>query len=360
MENSTRDNQEKVRVIAIGDPHFKEKYINISVEFVNIVLKQVEQHEPDFVVVLGDLLDCMGRSYVQTNKLAVHFLKELGKRSKTFLVIGNHDLMNNTQFLTDNHFFTSFHGVEEFTNVYIADKPLFHEVKGKEFVFCPYVYPGRFIEALDTLDTSNTTCSWEMCTAIFAHQEFRGCQMGSIISSEGDIWEDYYPPVISGHIHEMQKVGSNVYYTGSAIQHSFSEEEKKGVWLITFGEKGNDVHFTYEILENTLRSKRSMTVTVEEVDRLLEKGIPNDDHVELRLKVVDDDSSLESFTKLKKEKLKNMGINVLCIPKDSGNKLNHLIEGTKGKYKGNFWENFYLLISKRNNLREKIISKYNL
>ena len=286
-----------LKVVAIGDPHFKEKYMNVMVKFVDHVVDTVKKENPDFVVVLGDILDTMNIVTLQPHKLAVKFLKSLGEISETYVIIGNHDLMNNSQFLTDNHIFTPLKGLEQYTNVHIIDKPLVITKKGFNFAFCPYVPPGRFKEALNTLPIDVNSPQWEKCDCIFAHQEFKGAAMGAIISEEGDEWESYLPPVISGHIHDSQIIGSNIYYTGSSMQHSFSESEKKGTWVVSF-EK--DKHFDYVLVPNCFKTKKTLTLTVEEAKNYDAKTIPDDE--EIRICVVDEPSNLQSFCKTKEKK----------------------------------------------------------
>jgi len=126
---------------------------------------------------------------------------------------------NNQQFLTDNHWLNC---LKKWKNVVIVDRPVTETIDDELFVFCPYVFPGRFTEALNTLDID-----WKNASGIFAHQEFAGCKMGAIVSVEGDKWPVDNPYVISGHIHSKQIIQENIYYTGSAMQHAFGESEKK-------------------------------------------------------------------------------------------------------------------------------------
>lgn len=347
-------NKSKLSIIAIGDPHFTEKYLNVSEKFAEMTIETVREKRPDFVVVLGDLLDTKNVVRTQSHKLAVRFLKELGKICTTFLVVGNHDLMNDSQYLTDNHIFTPFHGVEEITNVHIVDHPKLYERDGFTFIFCPYVPPGRFIEALSTLECdqdSEEMIMWEMADCIFAHQEFKGCNFGARLSENGDEWLNEYPLVVSGHIHESQIVGTNIYYTGSAMQHSFSENAKKGIWHINFEDQDGSKEFSYEILPNHLKTKVTLTMTVKEAEEFNIQE-QSEKEQELRICIVDEPSNLESFQKTKQnKKLEENGIKVVMRHnKDSTN----LIQG-----KGTFWDNFHRLISERDDIIvSETIKKY--
>lgn len=61
----------------------------------------------------------------------------------------------------------------------------------------------------------------------------------SLESTHGDRWPSKFdtgasPPIISGHIHTYQVIGDNIWYPGSPIQHSISENTDKSVSIFTF------------------------------------------------------------------------------------------------------------------------------
>ena len=56
-------------------------------------------------------------------------------------------MINHDQFLTNNHWMNA---LKQWENVTIVDKVLHIEVDTKDLLFCPFVAPGRFIEALET------------------------------------------------------------------------------------------------------------------------------------------------------------------------------------------------------------------
>ena len=104
------------------------------------------------------------------------------------------------------------------------------------YAACPYVFPGLFKSTLE----SNSNFDYKI-RSIFCHQEFSGCKMEAVYSKDGDIWPNYNPLIISGHIHEYQKVGNNIIYVGTPRMSSFAgandhEEINKTVSLFTFSE----------------------------------------------------------------------------------------------------------------------------
>lgn len=215
-----------VSCMCVGDPHFKTNNIQEVEKMTKKIIELVEKKKPTFVVVLGDILDTHETVHEAPFNKAIFFLSKLTTLVPTFLLIGNHDYCNNSQFQTTRH---PFNACKRWKNMHVVDKAMQKKILGHTFFFCPYVPPGRFEEALET-----TGENWKSARCIFAHQEFRGCKMGPITSTLGDEWKKEYPLVISGHIHDSQVVGKNVYYTGSAMQHAFGDSERKGIWYVEF------------------------------------------------------------------------------------------------------------------------------
>lgn len=201
-----------MRVLFIGDVHFKHGNITET----SVLMEKLQNlgESYDFAVIAGDVLDSHEKIDVQLMNRAYDLVRLVREKSHVFICVGNHDMINNQQFLTDNHWMN---GMKEWKNVTIVDKPI--NLNG--FVFAPYVFPGRFVDALETIEWANAVC-------IFAHQEIRGCKMGAIKSIEGDVWDNQWPLVISGHIHERQQPQSNVLYPGSVLE--------QGLSIFTFGE----------------------------------------------------------------------------------------------------------------------------
>lgn len=213
-----------VSVLCIGDPHFQDSNMKDVLELIPKLVEHAKRLQPTFIVCLGDILHTHEKIFVTPFKAATRLIKELSEIAPTYLLIGNHDYKNNTQFLTTEHAFNS---LKSWKNTYVVDTVIEHEYGGKKFVFLPYVFPGRFKEAL-----ASSGYDWELATAIFAHQEFYGCKFGAMISTSGDNWSDDFPLVISGHIHDSQWVDKKVFYTGSILQHGYGESSEKYLWHV--------------------------------------------------------------------------------------------------------------------------------
>jgi DNA repair exonuclease SbcCD nuclease subunit len=230
--------------IAIGDCHFKTTNVIQTSAMIDKIVKVCIDKKPDFIVMLGDTLDRHETIHVDPLSRATCFLFELCKIAPTYLIIGNHDRPNNSDFLSDKHPFT---GLKYLNNLHIVDKVVHNKISDFNFTFVPYVPPSRFIEALQTIDHDykNNKC-------IFAHQEFKGAKMGAIESQDGDIWETSLPLVVSGHIHDYDELQNNLIYTGTPIQHSFGDKEDKTISYFTF----NNDSFTHQRIDLGLPKKR--------------------------------------------------------------------------------------------------------
>ena len=293
-----------MKVIAVGDPHFKETNV-IEVEmFIEKIVGLCKEEKPDFIVILGDVLDEHERLHTQALNKACEFIDKMRLCAPTYVLVGNHDMIRNSEFLTENHWMNP---LKEWENVVIVDKVIHIEEKEYKFILSPYVPPSRFMEALATLGElyKNATC-------IFAHQEFRGCKMGAIISTEGDVWDEKDPAVVSGHIHDRQFPQENIYYCGSSMQHSFGETSTHIIPILTWSSPSVD----YKLKEVDLNLPKKKTIYVDETSL---QNLNVDDLVDglnkIKLSVDITKEQFKSFKKTSKYKqLVKSGIKVLLNP----------------------------------------------
>ena len=273
-----------MKLLAIGDPHFQVGNIKNVELFIDRAVNIVKEHRPEIIVILGDLLHEHERLHVTPLNKAYEFVDKMRKLAKTYVIVGNHDMVNHAQFLTANHWMN---GLKEWENVTVVDTA----IRVGNFALCPYVPPGRFQEALDTIG------EWRDVHAIFCHQEFAGCKMGAIVSVEGDKWGNDCPHIISGHIHDRQQPQPNIYYTGSSMQHAFGESGKKSVALLEFDSDGS---FSTQEIMLKLPKKKIVYMDVAELDDY----VPVESVDEVKLTIT---GSHDEFKALKKtEKYKTL------------------------------------------------------
>jgi hypothetical protein len=210
-------------VLTIGDPHFQP----VNAEQTDILREEVcamIANPPaegvvayKAVVVLGDILHRHDKIDLHSFVRATAFLAAIRDAAvaklpsaKLVVIIGNHDIANNTTRCADAHAFTP---LKNWASTIVADAPTEFTLDRKRFLAVPYFPTGSFAECTRGYDVSKYA-------AVFAHQEFRGCDLArGITSSRGDV----YPPdgalCISGHIHNFSRPSPNVLYPGSPFEH---------------------------------------------------------------------------------------------------------------------------------------------
>lgn len=209
--------------LVVGDIHIKTNNLHLIDDLISFLENQVVCESPDIVVLLGDILDYHEKILTQCLNKAYALISRLSKLRPVYILVGNHDYISNSQFLTDTHWMNA---MKLWTNVTIVDTV----VVSRGITFCPYISPGRFAEALQTVDGASDS------KLIMCHQEFRGCDLGVIKSEHGDSYDKYTGLVVSGHIHDNQWLcsssGMGVYYVGAPLQHAFGDKEKRVIAVI--------------------------------------------------------------------------------------------------------------------------------
>lgn len=238
-EDSTKP---QVTCLAIGDPHYKTSNLRYAKQMENKIWELLEERNPTFIVILGDTLHRHEKLNVYPHKMATDFIEHLSADYPVYLLIGNHDRPDNDHYLTDIHPFNCLKNYST-GNINVVDIGLTDTIYGKKCLFIPYVPKGRFDDVIKSLDLDPDDL--KDVDMIFAHQEFRGAKNGGVISEDGDVWPLCRPPVISGHIHEFDKLQHNITYTGTPFQHSFGDRPDKSVSFITFNDSGYEHERVY-------------------------------------------------------------------------------------------------------------------
>ncbi len=217
---------DNITQITLGDPHFTEKNVDEIIQLKTKFLDLIHQKNPTFVVVLGDLNHKHERMHQVPKKHAEEFIISISLKVPVFLLVGNHERVSNTEYMTDLHPYTA---LQYIPNVHIIWKTELHTIKDHNFIFVPYVPVGRFKEAIETINPVFSTI-----TAVFAHQEFKGGSYNDKTSINGDTWLNNNPLCISGHIHMYQRLQHNLLYVGTPYQTTFDESLDKTVSLFEF------------------------------------------------------------------------------------------------------------------------------
>lgn len=241
-KTSNGKTSDTVRILTIGDPHFKKNNIPEMKELTRKYVELANKIKPDLIVNLGDTLHHHGTQFTDQQVACYEFHKLLAKKHshRIMIIIGNHDRPNNQDFLSRRNPLNaySFH-----PNIRVAWKVKETIIKGQKFIFVPYVPKGRFKEALETKKDSLVNTR-----TIFCHQEFRGAFYGGGESKDGDKWSDKLPMIVAGHIHNRQKRKEGITYVGTPLPTTYgSNETKKTVTLFTYHPNGTHTEDQYDL-----------------------------------------------------------------------------------------------------------------
>ena len=329
-----------MKILAIGDQHFKTDNICEIEIFIKQMKEIAIKMEPDIIVLLGDLLHTHEKIHTSPLNKALEFIDVMRQVSSVFVLVGNHDYINAVQFLTENHWLNS---LKEWEKVTIVDKVINYVEKENKIVLLPYVHPGRFEEALNTNEEG-----WKDSSVIFCHQEFYGCSMGGYLSVEGDKWELSNPQVISGHIHQRQKLQENIYYTGSSMEVSFGETENNTVSVIEI-EKNKVIKI--EDIELNLAKKKILYTSVEDVIKIDVDKCRESAEDKIKVSVSGSLEEFKSFKKTKKyQEFLAKDVKVVFKPKKAEVKLkNERLDKIMSENEGNFNKILSSIIEEKKN-----------
>lgn len=237
-------------ILIVGDAHYTVNNSALTRLFENKILEIIQKYQITNVILLGDYHDTWDRIVSPVFNRLFKFFNKLSTSVQVVYIVGNHDLINNTQFCTEEHFFNGF---KILPNVTIVDKPTIVRIKNRNFACVPYVANGRFQEAVSLLT--------DPYDVIFCHQEFQGANFGHRLSGSVDAWLKTQPLVISGHIHKKQWLQSNIYYPGSPHDTDFGgDTEEKTVAIL-------DDNLKLVEIPTNLPTKKTIILPVEDFEQ---------------------------------------------------------------------------------------------
>lgn len=308
----------------------------------------------DFVVLMGDCLHTHEKLNTLCLSKAHDLIKMISLYTHCFVLLGNHDIINNSQEFPDEHPFVF---ASQMKNVTIINKMTaytFNDNKIKEidnkqidnysFILSPYVPDNRFVPLL----TQTFNDKWTNVKFILGHQLIKGAKMGAIISEKGDIWKSTYPQLISGHIHDKQTLADNMYYTGSVLQHAFGEKGDKTILSVNLNSlynnlidnkltdnKSNDDNSLKEYMtEINLHLPEKKLLYFESIKQLKNfKTVPENTKIKISVSGSPEEFNAYMSTSKYKE-LKNMGVTIIFKPtrseiKQSNEQLNKQLNKQK-------------------------------
>lgn len=293
------------KCLAIGDLHFQD---NGDIQFFNNFIEELENvlqsAKYDHVILLGDIRHKFRKDDRDTQTLVYNLFTMITKYCLLHVLVGNHDMDDSLQFLSEKHTLLAY---KKWPKITIVDKPvrimLSREVSA---VLCPYVPKGRFVEALNTLVEKGS--DWKDVDIIFAHQEFVGGKMGGIISVDGDNWSKDHPLVISGHLHNKHKVGTNIIYPGTPYDLGWDESEKRVILEINFSSNKQKLNY----IQLPLAKKILLKLGFKDA---MDFKLPDDTIDHYRLKICCTKSEFKEFVKNRKD-LKSATVKIVHVSSD--------------------------------------------
>lgn len=250
-----------VRVLCIGDPHIKADNFNEISLMISSIREILLKEDIDFICVMGDTLHTFEIINANCLCLATEFFRMLKNHAKhLYIIVGNHEIKNNNEFLTKKHPYNSFKDWEKTT---VVDDVIEDTYKGQKFIFSPFVPDGRFFEALGT---KNIFPPFSSYTAVFGHSDFSGSSISKLSNAKLDTWPEDAPVAIMGHLHDYEEVGKNIIFVGTPIQHANHDKGEKTVSLFSFFSRDN---FRQERIDLHIPKRLLVKLTVDELENFV-------------------------------------------------------------------------------------------
>ena len=126
----------------------------------------------------------------------------------------------------------------------------------------------------------------------------------AIKSDKGDKWSLEKPLIISGHIHEYQKLQENIIYTGTPYMTKYGENQDKIILMLDYGQKLNMTP-----IDLKMSKKKIINTTLKDLETI--KINSNDD---VKIKITLDVTEYKSISDEKKrliQLIKTKGIKVI-------------------------------------------------
>lgn len=217
-------NMSKAVAILVNDVHLDKD----NVELVRDIFRQLailcaERNVGD-IIIGGDVFTNRSGQPLTCLTTWKAVLKELAKLGITVHIIaGNHD---KTDADDENSYLSIYSGQKLYKHATVVD------INGVSFTMIPYFSESKWMEEWKSVSDEETNA----VSILVTHIGFDGVvnNDGSLVESnlKVSMFRDY-TKVLVGHYHNASKLGSNIYYTGSAYQNNYGESvEDKGFTVI--------------------------------------------------------------------------------------------------------------------------------
>jgi len=234
------------------------------------------QTDAECLFFLGDLFNSRTTISIDVYYLVFQEIERLSKNIDIYLLVGNHD-----QFLRKGDIYSTY----PFSSIcQVIGEPTVLDLDGSKFVCLPYQEDHKELSKFIEKNKGDY---------LFAHLGLNGAKVGpteykvkETLNPE-DLKPEEFRWVILGHYHKFQRLGDNIVYVGSMLQHSFGErgEEKFALVLDTKTDKLQKVQ---------LDGPQFLQITKNELDNRV-----NGNYVKIICKGKEREEVLRKLSKLK-------------------------------------------------------------
>lgn len=259
------------------------------------IVQRAEEYKPDVIVIAGDIYDKAvpsGEAYEMLDDF-LNDLAEIKPSIPVLMIAGNHDNAARLRFASS---FLRRHNIHisvlpPRTEEEHLDKITLQDAYGEvDFYLLPFTKPAYVRQLFDegaVTDYHSAVAElikrehidYSRRNVLVAHQffvsqgkepeksdsELAYISVGGLDSVDVSCVMDF-DYVALGHIHGSQKIGAeHIRYSGTPLKYSVSEEHhKKGILMVTMGEKGSDNRYERIPIEGKL-DVRNVRGTMQEV-----------------------------------------------------------------------------------------------
>ncbi|MBP5725287.1 MAG: metallophosphoesterase family protein [Bacteroidales bacterium] len=254
-------------------PNEKQPYRDMIDKLIEQVILEVKNPEETRIVIVGDIFCNKIRTSNEAKENFHHLLNFLDKICPTYIVAGNHDMLEHNRDRMDS-ISPTFAIDGAYTNVTFIDKELDYKsglLEDENVIFALYsMFDGFSKPNMDGLRNSNP------------EKKFIGLYHGDIAGSVTDLgrmsdcgidteWFKDCDCVMAGHIHRFQEIKKNgvpIVYPGSVFQQDFGENTTGHGFVIWNLE--NMTHKHVEVT-NEYRMFKFSANSYEDIDMDIEK-----------------------------------------------------------------------------------------
>ena len=180
--------------------------------------------------ILGDIFDSRVSQREDVLNAFSNILEIASQRGKMLYVIpGNHD---KTDYSGNNSFLTPF---KNHKNLFLTEIQSYIPIDGLNLYFIPFFVEDRWLHIFEDLKEYHGEFDKKKKHILLTHVAVTGSRNndGSMVSSKltTRLFETF-DKVLSGHYHDMQKIGDNFYHVPSIRQNNYGENVDKGFTIL--------------------------------------------------------------------------------------------------------------------------------